>query len=321
MGRFCIGIDLGGTAVKYALVDEQSAPRADHQVATPAGDGADAVVEAMAAGAEQLLHNAGVDKADVAGVGIGSPGPLDIDAGIIIDTPNIDGFKDFPLRDRLADRLALPAVLENDANAAALGECLAGAARGARSLVLLTLGTGVGSGVIIDGRLVHGAHGMGGEIGHMIVDPGGRLCGCGQRGCVERYASATFLAQHARKLVEAGDRPSSLADVLAAKGDLDAKDVHQAALAGDAVAADVWDEALRMLAVACVNIARALDPELILFGGGMANAGAGLLEPLTEHYLALHWTLHDACTRLALAALGNDAGSIGAAGAAWEKFR
>ena len=320
MAKYCIGIDLGGTYTKFALLDRASVIVGENQVPTPAEKGADAVVEAMAAGAEQLLAKSGVGKDDIVGVGIGSPGPLDLANGVVLAMPNIPGFKNFPLRDRLAERLGLRAVLENDANAAALGEFLCGSGRGCRDMVLLTLGTGVGGGIVIDGRLLHGAHGIGGELGHMIVVPEGEPCGCGQRGCLERYASATFLAQLARRAIENAGRQSLLADALARKGDIDAADVNAARHAGDALAGEIWDQATYYLAIACVGLCRLLDPDLIVFGGGMANAGKDLLEPLQRHFAAQHWTITPPKTRLALAKLGNKAGVIGAAATAWEAF-
>ncbi|KKL29038.1 hypothetical protein LCGC14_2369150, partial [marine sediment metagenome] len=182
------------------------------------------------------------------------------------------------------------------------------------------LGTGVGSGIILDGRLLHGAHGMGGELGHMIVQPDGEQCGCGQKGCLERYTSATYLARCARRRIEVDGAAGALADVLARRGKISAKDVAEARDEGDKLAEEVWDRAMTYLAIACVNICRILDPDLIVLGGGMAGAGDSLLQPLREHFAALHWRLDEPRTSLVLATLGNDAGVIGAAGAAWQEF-
>ncbi len=320
MAGFCIGIDLGGTFIKSALLDEQLTVRAQQELPTPAAHGADAVIEAMAAAARAAVRQAGVSIADVAGVGIGSPGPLDLDAGVVVAMPNIPGFDNVPIRDRLSGLVGLPAVLDNDANVAALGEFLVGVGRDVRDLVLLTLGTGIGGGIVVDGQLLHGAHGIGAEIGHMIVQPGGRPCGCGQRGCLERYASATYLAAHARRLIEEEGRPSSLASLLGEKGGFDARDVQEAARAGDDLAGEVWGEAVDYLAVACVSLAHVLDPDLIVLGGGMAKAGEALIGPLRQRFRRQYWKLDEPRARLVLAALGNDAGVIGAAGAAWGAF-
>ena len=331
MGKFCVGIDLGGTFIKFALLDRQMQIAASMQVPTPAA-GADAVIDAMAAGALELMRRQSVDKGDVAALGIGSPGPLDLEAGVVLALPNIPGFENVALRDRVGGKVGLPAVLENDANAAGLGEYLRGGGKGARIMVLLTLGTGVGSGIVIDGVVLHGAHGIGAEVGHMIVCPGGEPCGCGQKGCLERYSSATYLARLARRAVEQGHRgvpkaevsalgsPSSLSETLASKGDIDARDVEQAWRAGDELGAQIWEQAMHYLGVACVNLARTLDPDLIVLGGGMARAGDALLEPVRRHFRALHWTVAEPKTEIVLARLGNDAGVIGAAGVAWEKY-
>ncbi len=320
MARFCVGIDLGGTFIKCALLDEAMSIRGELSSPTPAEKGPEAVIEAMASGAERLIRQQGLSPQQIAGVGIGSPGPLDLDAGVVIGTPNFANFENVPIRDRLSERLGLPAVLENDANAAALGEYLAGSGAGTRIMVLLTLGTGVGSGIVMDGRVLHGAHGVGGEAGHLIVDPGGEKCGCGQRGCLERYASATYLAGYARRLIERDGRESALAEVLREKGELDGADVNAACRAGDALAAEVWDRAVRFLAIGCVDLCRLFDPDRIVLGGGMAKAGDDLMAPLRRHFLKEHWTLAEPKTALALARLGNRAGVIGAAGTAWESF-
>ena len=320
MADVCVGIDLGGTFIKCALLDRELAIKAELQSPTPADRGADGVIETMAADTERLIRQAGLSRESIAGVGVGSPGPLDLDAGVVIGMPNIPGFENVPLRDRLAQRLDLPTVLENDANAAALGEFLVGGGRDVNHMVLLTLGTGIGGGIVIDGRLARGAHGIGAELGHMIVEPGGEQCGCGQRGCLERYASAAYLAQYARRLIEQDGRDSALAGVLEDNGDITAKDVQAARHAGDALAEEVWDRAIRFLAIGCVNICRILDPDRFVLGGGMAKAGDDLMGPLRRHYRREHWRLAEPKTALALARLGNNAGVIGAAGLAWRRF-
>ena len=184
---------------------------------------------------------------------------------------------------------------------------------------MLTLGTGVGGGIVIAGQLARGAHGIGAEPGHMIVEPDGEPCPCGQRGCLERYASASALARYARRLIEQDGRKSSLVDLLGRKGDLDAADINNARRAGDDLAAEVWDRAIRYLALGCVSITRLIDPDLIVLGGGMAKAGDDLTEPLRRHFSRLHWTIDTQKTSLVLASLGNDAGVVGAAGAAWKQ--
>jgi glucokinase len=314
MGKFCVGIDLGGTFIKSALLGKDMAIRAELRSPTPVEAGADGVIETMASDAERLIRQAGCSREDIAGVGVGSPGPLDLEAGVVIGTPNIPGFENVPLRQRLSRLLNRPVVLENDANAAALGEYLVGSGRDVAMMVLLTLGTGIGSGIVIDGRLLHGVHGIGAEVGHMIVDPGGEKCGCGQHGCLERYASATYLARHARQLIERDGRSGALAEVLKKNGDVTSLDVEAARRAGDALAEEVWDRAVRFLAIGCVNLCRVLDPDVIVLGGGMAKAGEELMQPLRRHFRREHWELAEPKTALALAQVGNDAGVM------WRAF-
>ena len=318
MAKYCIGIDLGGTYVKFGLLDERHRLVEVRQLRTP--QGAEAVIEQMACGARQLIDEHGLAGRDVLGVGIGSPGPLDLDRGIIIAMPNISGMENTPIRDRVAEKLSLPAVLDNDANCAAFGEHLCGGGRDGRDMVLLTLGTGVGSGIIVDGKVLHGAHGVAGEIGHIMVDPGGEQCGCGQRGCLERYCSATFIARWATRLIESEGRDGLLAAVLKQSGSINSRDIQQAAAAGDELAMEIWDSAAYYLAVGCINICRTLDPHEILLGGGLANSGDALLAPVRKHFTSLHWKLTGQLTHIDLAQLGNDAGAIGAAGLAWAAF-
>jgi glucokinase len=320
--RYCIGIDLGGTFIKFGILDSEfRLVGKTFQLPTPVGEGSDAVIAQMVKGGRQAMDSAGVAKGVVVGVGVGAPGPLDLAAGVVIAMPNIPGMDGLPLRDRLGSALGVPGVLENDANAAGFGEYLCGAGHHSGDMVLLTLGTGVGSGIVVEGKVLHGSHGMGAELGHLIVVPDGEVCNCGQRGCLERYASATFMSRAAeRMLLCGGKRQSLLLEVLATKGELTAKDICEARRAGDGFAAGVWDAMARHLASGCVSIARILDPERIVLGGGMAAAGEDLLGPVRRHFSVMHWALTGERTEIVLATLGNDAGVIGAAGVAMQKF-
>lgn len=319
MAKLCIGIDLGGTFIKFCLVDEARKVSETLQLPTPS-DGAAGVVAQMAAGVEQLIRQHGLTRDDIVGVGIGSPGPLDMENGVVLAMPNISGMDNCPLREMVSNATGVPAVLENDANAAAYGEFICGAGEGTRNMVLLTLGTGVGGGIIVDGRVVHGSHSMAGELGHMIIVPDGELCGCGQKGCLEQYCSATFITKRTTGLLARADCDSSLKSVLADKGSIDAQDISEAATTGDEFAVGVWDRATRYLALGCVNICRIFDPDEIVLGGGMANAGEKLLTPVMRHFRDLHWNLTEPQTRIELARLGNDAGAVGAAGVAWANI-
>ncbi len=316
--KWCIGIDLGGTFIKFTMLDAELKPTEVLQVPTP--DNSQDVVKHMVEGAQQLMQQHSLAIEDITGVGVGSPGPLKISEGVIIALPNIPGMENLPLRDLVSEGLSLPVVLENDANAAAYGEYLCGAGKNSDNMVLLTLGTGVGSGVIINGKILHGAHEIGAEFGHMVVEPEGEKCNCGQNGCLERYCSATYIAQYVTREITDNARDSSLKAVLVQKGAIDAKDINDARKSGDKLADEAWNRCAYYLALACVNICRIIDPDLIVLAGGMTKAGEDLMKPVREHFQKLHWQLTEPMTKLALAELGNDAGAIGAAGVAWQAF-
>jgi len=320
MAEMCIGIDLGGTFIKFVATDRQGNASEILQLPTPTDRGPDGLVEQMACGARKVMDGAALSSGQVLGVGVGSPGPLDLKAGLVIASPNIPGMENVPLRDMVADLLGLPVALENDANAAAYGEYIAGAGKDADDLVVLTLGTGVGGGVVIGGEVLHGAHQIGAELGHMIIVPDGEPCGCGQRGCVEQYCSAKFMADRTMARMAAEKPETSLSALVEANGSIDAKDINEARAAGDAFAAEVWDATARYLALACVSLTRIFDPDKIVLTGGMANAGGDLIDPVRRHFADLHWEMTEIKTEVAIAALGSDAGAIGAAGVAWHEF-
>lgn len=317
---YLIGIDLGGTAIKSALFDTGLNIVEEHEVDTPTQEGPDAVIDAIAGSADTLLDSAGCSKEAVAGLGLGSPGPLDVEGGKTLKLPNFSCFENVPIRDRLAEAVGLPVVIENDANAAALGEFVCGSGEAVSMIVLLTLGTGVGSGIVQDGRVFHGAHGIAPELGHMIVEPRGEPCECGQRGCLEQYASATALVRHARRLIDLEDPDSRLRRGLEERGELTAKSIGEAYRGGDPLAREAWGRLANYLAIGCTNIARICDPDLIVLGGGLTKAGDDLIDPVRERFFDIHWKLTDRKTDIVAATLGNRAGIIGAASLARDRF-
>jgi glucokinase len=309
-----VGVDLGGANIKAGVVDESGAALSRISIPTEVDGGPEHVVERIAKSAAMAIEAGGVERNGVAAIGLGSPGPLDHAKGFIWKTPNLC-FENYPIRDRVSKASGFRVVLENDANAAAWGEFWSGAGRGADSMVLFTLGTGIGGGVIADGRLLRGARDAGGELGHCIIRPGGAECACGQRGCVEAYASAMYTARRAQKGVASGE-PSSLKHVLDQQGKIECADVAWAAADGDPFALGVWSESCEALALACLNAAHFIDPDLIVFSGGMAEAGSLLLDSVRGHLKSLYWSVEVEHPPLALASLGGDAGFIGAAGLA-----
>lgn len=320
--RHYIGVDIGGTNIKIGIVNENGRPVASDSFATQASDGPEAIVATIKSQVASLVQKAGMSYSDMAGVGIGSPGPLDPTGGIIIATPNLKGWKNVPLRDMVSKATGLPAILENDANAAAYGEFWAGAGKGdlVKHLVMLTLGTGIGGGIVENGQLIRGKFGYAAELGHVIVQPNGRLCGCGQRGCIETYASASNVAKIAIERLNTHE-PSSLKKVLEDKGKVSSKDVFEHATQGDKLAVKLVDETADYLALLCVNVCRFLDPQMIVFAGGMILAGDFLFDRIQASFKRQTWTIVDDQVRIVPAELGNDAGFIGAAAVAWDGDR
>ena len=316
-----IGLDLGGTNIKAAVLDESGRILARTSIPTNAVAGPQVVIAALVEAAGDVAGQAQIDMADIDAIGVGSPGPIDLEAGVVLNAPNLPDFVDVPLRDSIAEATGRPTVLDNDANAAAFGEYWAGAASAAdvRHVVMLTLGTGIGAGLIVDGRIVHGAFGNGGEGGHIIVVPGGRRCGCGQQGCLEAYASASRTARRAEEAVVAGNSGSMLAKLYEPLSrPLTAKQVFDAANVGDELALRIVDETAMYLGIACVNLCRLLDPQMILFAGGMILSGDLLFDRIRKAFADHTWVAARDRVRIEPASLGNDAGIIGAGGIAWD---
>ncbi|HOB73795.1 MAG TPA: ROK family glucokinase [Phycisphaerae bacterium] len=317
MGKgYCVGVDLGGTNIKAGLLDDQARILCSFSVPTEVDKGNEVVVNNIVGAAERAIREAGVPRDEVVGIGIGSPGPLSHRQGMIINPGNLPSLKNTPIRRIMTERTGIRCTLENDANAAAWGEYWAGAGKGVTDLVMFTLGTGVGGGAIVNGRLIRGYFENGAELGHIIVNPGGRRCSCGQLGCVEAYSSAYFLARHAEDLIKAG-QPSVLKQRMDAGQMLMAEHIVEAAKAGDEVANKVWHDACYYLAVATVTMQHVTNPERVVMAGGLIAAGDFLLEPIRRHFRELTWELLDDFPDIRFATLGNDAGFIGAAGCAW----
>ena len=310
-----MGIDLGGTNIECGIVTEQGTVL--HRVTRPAlpERGPERVLDDMAEMTEVVAHDIGASHDEVIGIGIGAPGPLSHRDGIIFKAANLPGWENVRVPRGIMKRVSLPATLENDGNAAAYGEFWAGAGKDVRSMVAFTLGTGVGAGAIIEGELLRGHFENALELGHTIVDPGGRPCSCGQRGCLERYCSASSLGRRAVEEIERGAK-SSLAEHIQAGQALGSLPVVEAARAGDALAGRIWDDACRFLAIGCINVQHTFNPERIVFGGGMSRAGDFLLDRVRIHLDAQKWHLHTDLPQVVIGQLDNNAGVIGAAGCA-----
>ncbi|MHB1192575.1 MAG: ROK family protein [Longimicrobiales bacterium] len=318
MSRWVVGLDIGGTNVRVGLVPAQGGrPVALAHRSTPALGGQDVVVGELAAVVEEVIETglgaAGDQDGEVLGLGIGSPGPLDLERGIVLDAFNL-GWKDFPLRDALGEAVGLPVILDNDANCATWGEYWQGAGRGARSLVGVTLGTGIGGGVILEGTLVHGASASAGELGHMSIDFHGRRCKCGNYGCLEAYASGPNIAARAREGLEAGAE-SVLTSLV--EGDLTrltAATVYEAILEGDAYAGEVMLETAKILGAGVANIVNVLNPHVVVIVGGVTRAGHYLFNPLRAEVRRRAFKSAEQACRIVPGELPQTAGVIGAAG-------
>lgn len=320
---YSLGIDLGGTSIKSGVIDAdwRPLPKPTRSVDTPTDRDRPIhgrALDALALAAEHALEASGLGWSDIEAVGVGAPGTMDIPAGLLLEPPNLPGWEHFPIRQAVADRLKKPTTLQNDGNAAAFAEFRAGAGRGTRSLVMFTLGTGIGGGIIEDGRIVSGRHSHGAECGHIIIQmDNARPCSCGGHGHLEGYASATALVKRAHEALERGGA-STLRDG-AIPGPLTARNIAEAAAAGDALAARLMEETAHYLAVGAVSLIHAIDPDIVVFGGGMTAAGPRFLDAIRAGVRAMAFPVPAARVRVEYAELGPDAGFIGAAGVARQE--
>ena len=308
-----LAIDIGGTKLAAGIVGTDGRILARGEVPTLAAEGPERVLDRLIRLAKGLLEMPGIPADEIQRIGIGCAGPVDRQAGLILNPPNLPGWTRVPLVERIESALGRTAVLENDANAAALGEFRYGAGKGANSLVYLTVSTGIGAGIILDGKIWHGLKDGAGEVGHMTLVPDGPLCGCGNRGCLEALASGPAIARRAREALATG-RESSLRDV----PDPTAADVARLAREGDALAGEVWRETVVCLGLGVAALITILAPERVVIGGGVAMAGDVLFEPLRREVRHRVKLVAVESVLILPAALGQDVGILGAAAVALE---
>ena len=316
---YTLGIDLGGTNIAVGLCDEQLHMIDKGSIPTVTKDGAERVARDMAELCRKIIERNGLTVKDIASVGIATPGIANSVKGVVEYANNLP-FLNFPIADVFKQYLPVEkVVIANDATAAALGEALAGSAKGAKSAVMVTLGTGVGSGIILDGKIFAGGMNYAGaEIGHTVIVAGGRQCSCGRRGCWEAYCSATALSRVTEeKMQELSLKgiPSLLFDEAKREGKVSARTAFNAMRRGDKYGRELVDEYINYLAVGMGNIVNVFQPEIISIGGGVSNEKEYLTEPLTELVRLEQYTRNNpVVTKIVTATLGNDAGIIGAAG-------
>lgn len=306
MKRYCFGVDVGGTSVKIGLFDTEGEILDQWEIPTRTENEGEHILPDIAASLQEKMQGDNIDSSEVIGVGIGVPGPVD-SMGTVYKAVNL-GWNVFNIKNVMQGLLNIPVEAGNDANVAALGEMWKGGGRGHNSLVAVTLGTGVGGGVIVDGKILSGSTGAGGEIGHMHVeDKEETACNCGNKGCLEQYASATGVVRLAKRKLAQSEEPSILRE-----GNITAKAVFDAVKAGDAVACEVAEEFGSYLGKALANVSAVVNPEIFVIGGGVSKAGTVILDYIQKYYgpNAFQGSTN---TLFALATLGNNAGIYGAA--------
>lgn len=309
---YTIGIDLGGTNIVAAVVDDKYNIVGKSKTPTNSPRSAEEIFDDIAKVCREAIAEAKLTIDDISSIGMGTPGTVNGDG--IIEFANNLGFNNVPARDMLKERLSdLPVYIDNDANCAALGEAYAGCGNGSNNFVAVTLGTGVGSGIIVDGKIVKGVNFAGGECGHMVIVVDGEQCTCGRKGCWEAYASATALIRQTKAAME--KYPDSVMHELAAEeGKVSGRTAFDAMRKGDIAGIKVVNDYIKYVACGLINIVNALQPEIVCVGGGICNEGDTLLKPLNRYVNAERYSIHSKIqTKILRAQLGNDAGIIGAA--------
>lgn len=313
MQMYQIGVDLGGTNIAIGLVDDAKKIIRKDSVPTALPRSAQAIADDIVSLTRSLVERAGLKLSEARWLGLGTPGTANVETGVIEYANNL-GFENVPIRDMLGQALGLPVYIENDANAAAYGEFVAGAAQGGASAVVITLGTGVGGGAIIDGQIYHGINYAGGEFGHVVIRVDGRPCTCGRNGCWETYSSATGLIKTTVEAMEADKSSAMWALVGNDLSKVNGKTAFDGKREGDATATRVVDAYLRDLGQGLVNVINIFQPDVICIGGGICKEGDGIIKPLEEIIRAERYSkFAKKQTVLRTAKLGNDAGIIGAA--------
>ncbi len=308
-----LAIDMGGTKIIAAIISNKGQMIAREYCLTLAGEGPQSVINRIFSTIDHLLSLRNIDSSKLDSISIAAAGVIDFDRGVITSSPNLPGWYDIPLRDIVRERYGVNTFLINDANAAALGEHHFGVGKGVNNLILLTVGTGIGGGIIINGKLYSGLCGSAGEIGHMTIDVNGPRCNCGNIGCLETLASGTAVAREAIKRISQGEKSSLTETVEGEIENITAEEVSLAAQRGDSLALEVILKAATYLGVGMVNMVNIFNPEMIIVGGGMAKMGDLLLNPARQVVRERAFSLSAQAVRIVPAQLGDDAGVLGAA--------
>lgn len=312
MAKSLIGIDLGGTTTKIAFVTHDGEITQKWSIPTDVSENGKHIVPNIITSLKKTMTDSGYTKDQFMGIGMGTPGAVDIENGTVIGAYNLNWTTTQRVRDQIQAGVGLQLVLENDANVAALGEFWKGAGEKDQDVIFVTLGTGVGGGVIAGGQLLHGINGGAGELGHITVQPNGYLCTCGKRGCLEQYSSATGIVHVAKDMAAEFTGKSRLKELFDNNEEVTSKMVTYLADNGDILASRIVDRVSFYLGLALANCANILNPANIIIGGGVSAAGNTLLQPTTRYFQENTFPAVRDSTRIKLAQLGNDAGAIGA---------
>ena len=311
MKKYRIGVDIGGTNVKIALVDFDGKIIYSNTVPTRAEMGYEAGVNNIKQAIKELMQETGESNKTIEAIGFGLPGQIDYKEGVVKNLPNIPGWVNIPLARIIEDEFSIPTRLDNDVRCAALGELNFGAGKGCENLICITVGTGIGSGIVLNGKLVRGASNAAGEIGHIKLDlTGGPLCGCGDYGCFEAYASGPAIVTMAKEYISGGK--SAKYKEMAADGIITPYIVAQAALQGDAVSIQIFKQMGKIIGTGLSSVVNLLNPQKIIIGGGVADAGDILLKPIRETIIDRAMPIQGAAVEVVPAQLANTAGVIGA---------
>jgi len=313
MKKYAIGIDLGGTYTKLALVDKSGRLFHRAKLSTTDYDTKEALLKAISYKIKRILKKGHINSRDLRGIGIGVPGPVDFKRGLIYYLTNVPGWKNVRLKKDLEARFKVPVLIDNDVNLMALGEHRFGAGRGARNLVCITLGTGVGGGIIIDGRLYRGSSSVAGEIGHMPLRETGQRCNCGSFGCFERYVSNSFIVGEIKRRIKAGEHTSIKRLVNGNLSLVTPEVVSYASKRNDKLAIALWQEIGKRVGIVLSGVINLLNPEKVIIGGGLANAGKFLFEAIRDTVTERTLPIHKRTVKIIKAKLGADAGIVGAA--------
>lgn len=316
MKRLAVGVDLGGTNIKSGVVTSEGEVLSFQSIPTEAEKGKQRILDNIELGVRNACESADVELTELACVGIGSPGPLDLNRGMILATPNLP-LKNVHLKAIYERRLGVPVVIENDANAAGYGEAWIGAGRGANCMLMFTLGTGIGGAIVLNGELWHGTDGTGGELGHIVIEYDGELCGCGNRGCLEAYAAAPATVKRLTAALDRGER-SAIRALLSSGQPATTELIYTVAKQGDQLCRRIIEETGMYLGVAFASYVNIFNPDIIVLHGGMTGAGKMLLDPIRAEIEQRAFEAPAKRVKLIRSVLKGKAGVIGAAGCAFR---